>query len=252
MMGRDEVPPSGDPQRGRLGLLPIDLRHPLIWAGLTVQVLALIVLAFVGSDWFPDAATAPAWTNLPGAATGLAPMGGALLSTRARIDPATGVRRPWLRRFAVLVAPAGIGLALVVAALFTDGTTWPSVLVITAGLGTTGLALAALLLVVGPLALVEDLAGRGTTRLDRAAAGGLLPLIVAVATAYAFVAPLEWTDHRTDFLTGTVLLVVGAIEPVTAWAGWGYRVLVTALAVALVRTALVSRRRARDTDATRE
>ncbi len=220
--------------------------HPALLAGVAAQLAALGVAAWLAADWY-DGRHVPGWADFAGAASALIGLaGGFVAAWRPRGEdraPVEGAR--WLRAFWQVIHVAAAGLLLVVASFFTDASSWPSVLLISAGIGKMLLALLTLLFVVGPVVLLTDVRRPGVDARwpDVAAVTVLMPWVVVTASS------LTWAVEdsgepmaRSERLAQWFGELIGTVETREPWLAWLGRALTLVLAVLVWRSAVVSRR----------
>lgn len=217
--------------------------HPALWGGVVAQLVAIGVLAVVGRDWYGGGYDVPLWVDWVGATTGLLALAGGFLAAwvprRADAAPVEGA--PWLRATWQVLHVTAIGFVILVVSLFTGGSSWPSVLLISAGIGTALLGLATLVLVVGPVVLITDVRRPGVRArwYDVASAAGLLPWVVVVAGS------LTWAVEgpaRNEVVAQWAGVVLGTVEAREPWLAWLVRATTAVGAVMTWRAAVVSRR----------
>lgn len=223
-----------------------EFRHPWLWAGLGLQLVAVAVLARTGEGWYTgDSAVTDV---LPGALTAVLPVAGVGAAARwpRRPDPgavdAAVAGAPWLRALWLLAVPFAVGPFLLFGGSVPDDSLTSS-LVLSAGLGDLLLPLLAVMLVVGPVLLVTDVRRPGVRAhpVDVLAVGALLPAVLLFAAIGAWASP-EATSGRSAALAQWVGIVLGAIDPREPWLAWLLRAATVLFLVLLWRTAVLSRR----------
>lgn len=227
-----------------LMLVAREPRHAALWCGVAAQLTALGVLAVVGTGWYDGGSDAPWWADfLGGTSALLALVGGFVAAWRPRREDAAPVEgAPWLRAFWQVVHVTAIGMLLTLFSLFTDGMSWASVLLISAGLGTTFLGLGTLILVVGPVVVLTDVRRPGVNArwYDVASAAGIMPWILVQALSLTWA--VEEPVARNEVLSVWIGVVIGAVEPREPWLAWLVRATTTVFVAVAWRVAVVSRR----------
>ncbi|WP_322921980.1 hypothetical protein [Nocardioides renjunii] len=230
-----------------LGLVAREPWHPALWGGLALQLAAVAAAAVLWSDWYDDGLDAPWWADVAGAASAVIALAGGIVAAwwPRRQDRAPVEGAAWLRACWQLLFVFAIGVVLTIASLFTDGTSWGSVLLISAGIGTMLLPIPTLLLVVGPVVLLTDVRRPGVDArwYDVAAMTALMPWVAVLASSLAGAVPDTGEPMtRGDHLAEWIGVVVGTTEPREPWLAWLVRAVTIVFLVILWRAAVVSRR----------
>ncbi len=223
-----------------------EFRHPWLWAGFALQLVAVAVLARTGDGWYTG--DSEVTDLLPGALTALLPAAGAGAAARWPRRPDPGAvdgpiaGAPWLRALWLLAVPFAVGPVLLFGGSVPDDSLTSS-LVLSAGLGDLLLPLLALMLVVGPVLFVTDVRRPGVDAhpLDVLAVGALLPAVLAFGGIGAWASPVT-TSGRGAAMAQWLGLVLGTQEPREPWLAWLLRAATVVLIVLLWRTAVLSRR----------
>ena len=229
-----------------LALVAREPWHPALWGGVALQLVSLGAAAVLGADWYGDGGDVPWWADLVGGVSALLPLTGAFVAAwwPRREDRVPVEGASWLRACWQLPVVLAVGVLLTLGGIVTDGSSWGSVLLISAGITTMLLPVATLLLVVGPVVLLTDVRRPGVDArwYDVVAVTTLMPWVVLTASSLAWAVPGTEPLTRGDRLAQWIGVLLGTTEAREPWRAWLARAVTVVLALLLWRSGVVSRR----------